>query len=97
MTPLTPAPWRPYSWLTGSLFLTAGLLHGGLWWYRQTHVQFNVVALLIGSGILLGNLIVVLTTARYDDRIGFILGGATVFTQLSLFILLVMANQGRLQ
>ena len=94
-------PWtqriRGIDWVTASLFLAALLLHGAAWWLRTYDVPFNVVVLNIAGGIVVVNGGLAVRYSRYEPLLGYIFGGAAVFAQIFLLILLAMARQGVLQ
>lgn len=76
------------------LFAVSIVLHLAIWWYRAELISFNPLPLLFGLGMLLLNLGLALFMLRRDTVVSTILGIASVFIQVCIGILLVVAQGG---
>ena len=86
--------YRKYSLHVRLLFVASILLHLGIWWFRSELLTFNPLPLQFGLGMLLLNLLLAHFMLRRDVIVSMILATATLFIQVCIGILLVVAQGG---
>lgn len=80
-----------------ALFTLATVLHGLCWWIADSESTIDTLALPLAGGILLINAILTWRFSYQDKLLSVIFGGAAVFSQLFLIILLLMTQPGGVQ